>query len=132
MKDKYEPDYVSGEIVVVLQKEIGQNDGFIRGFAEVLGYSVIDDYEWGPFAYRIKTEPGREEEAIEEFKKEGRFIECAYLRDAEVERRVVVEREIMDSLEKILSDLGTADMPETEWNKVLEKAKVEIEKAKFK
>ncbi|MDP3966222.1 MAG: hypothetical protein Q8Q04_01690 [archaeon] len=82
MKKKYIPEYSKGEIVVYLKNDLDKD--FAKAFSEKIGYKFLGKEMFGGFI--VKTEAGKEDEAIKAFLDYNQLVENASKRDTKYEK----------------------------------------------
>lgn len=85
---KYEPEYAKGEILVFFKKnKEGVGEDFASTFGSYVGFDVKEEWEGGDGVFVYKCPEGKEDEAIEKFRKFVTFVDGADRRDLKTERR---------------------------------------------
>ena len=83
----YKPKYSDGEILVSFKEGFGDSKESVQNFCCKLGYQISDEnYKHGKL-YIIKTEAGKEREAIRHFEDCPEFTDWADRRDIRLESR---------------------------------------------
>lgn len=99
---KYEPEYAKGEIIVFFKdNEEGVGEDFASTFGSYIGFELKEAWERGDGAYVYSCTEGKEEEAIENFKKFATFVGGAERRDLKLERRWGEAEEVIGMAESL-------------------------------
>ena len=106
---EYQPEYAKGQILVHFKRPY--SDAFIREFGETLGYTLLDNEERAGHVF--KTEPGKEEEALNKFKSFSDFVEWTDYRDIKMESRWESLEEAIDLLQQLHDNV---EIPDNEYN----------------